>query len=209
MDNQFVIIGAGGFAKEVYNCLLQRLQYDRQETYQIEFVVEDQYHTSNILYGRPVLPLSTYNFTGKQILIAIAAPEIRKRLAQQLDSFHFATLIHPSASIGMNVQIGKGSIICQQVVLTCDIHLGEQCQLNLATTIGHDCTIGDYFTTAPGANISGSCSIGREVYLGTQAAIREKTHITDNVIVGMGGVVVKDINESGIYIGFPVKRTTK
>ena len=37
--------------------------------------------------------------------------------------------------------------------------------------------------------------------------IREKTKICDDVIIGMGGVVVSNIIESGIYVGVPVKNT--
>lgn len=205
----YAIIGAGGFAQEVYNCLLQRLEADQITDFTIDFVVEDQYFAENPVFGKVPHRLSEYDFINKSILIGIADVQVRSRIAGQLDAFHFGTLIHPSVSMGLNVSVGAGSIICQNVVLTCNIHLGKHTHLNLNTTVGHDCLIGDFFTTAPSVNISGSCTIGSHVYMGTQVAIREKITIADHVTVGMGGMVLKNIPEAGVYIGFPVKKSLR
>ena len=73
-------------------------------------------------------------------------------------------------------------------------------------TIGHDCTIGDFVTIAPGANISGNVTIGNRCNIGTNAAIREKVTICDDVVIGMGSVILHDITEAGVYVGVPAKR---
>ena len=69
--------------------------------------------------------------------------------------------------------------------------------------------MGDFFTTAPSANISGNCNFGDCVYFGTNSAVRQGVKICDNVTIGMGGVVVKDITEEGVYIGNPLKKLEK
>jgi acetyltransferase-like isoleucine patch superfamily enzyme len=69
--------------------------------------------------------------------------------------------------------------------------------------------MGDFFTTAPAANISGNFHFGDCVYFGTNSAIRPGVKICDNVTIGMGGVVVKDITEEGVYIGNPLKKLEK
>ncbi len=78
--------------------------------------------------------------------------------------------------------------------------------LNLQTTIGHDCEIGNYFTTAPGAKISGNCKIYDLVYVGTNASIKEKLTIHSLTTIGSNATVVKNIEESGTYVGVPVKK---
>jgi UDP-3-O-[3-hydroxymyristoyl] glucosamine N-acyltransferase len=55
----------------------------------------------------------------------------------------------------------------------------------------------------PGSIISGNCNIGSKVYLGTNTSVKEKTVIVDDVTIGLNSGVVKDINESGIYVGTP------
>jgi len=42
--------------------------------------------------------------------------------------------------------------------------------------------------------------------MGTNSSIREKLTVTADVIVGMGGIVVKSIKEPGVYVGNPAKK---
>ena len=84
--------------------------------------------------------------------------------------------------------------------------MGNHSHLNLHTTIGHDCIIDDFFTTAPGVKISGNCNIGKMVYFGTNSCVKEKINICDEVVIGLNGGVVNNINEKGIYIGTPAKK---
>ena len=63
--------------------------------------------------------------------------------------------------------------------------------------------IGNFFTALPGCNISGNVTIGDYVTIGANACIKEKLTIANNVFIGMGAVVVKDIKEAGIYVGSP------
>lgn len=108
-----------------------------------------------------------------------------------------------------NVIVGYGSVICPNCILTCDIQLGMFSQLNLGTTIGHDTVTGDFFTTAPGVHISGKVTAGKCVYFGTNASTVEDISIHDDVIIGAGACVSKDIIESGIYVGVPAKKMEK
>ena len=52
----------------------------------------------------------------------------------------------------------------------------------------------------------GEITIGNNVYVGTNAIILPNVHITDNVIIGAGAVVSKDITEDGVYVGVPARR---
>ena len=69
-----------------------------------------------------------------------------------------------------------------------------------------DNVIGDFFTTAPGVQISGNCIIGDMVYFGTHSSIKQKIQICDNVTIGLNAGVVKDIMYSGTYVGVPAKQ---
>lgn len=175
----------------------------------VEFVVDDNYHHLEMLYNCPVTPLSQFTPSKKGILIAIANPSVRANFAKQLSGSDFLTFVHPSAKVGPGVELGEGSIVMQQVILTCDIRIGQHAQLNVNTTVGHDCQIGDFFTTAPAVNVSGTCKIGTSVYLGTQAAIRENLQICDDTTIGMGAMVTSDISKPGTYVGIPAKLIEK
>ena len=78
--------------------------------------------------------------------------------------------------------------------------------INLDCTLGHDDVIGDFVTTYPSVNVSGNVVVGECCELGTGTQVIQGKKIVKNTIVGAGSVVIRDINESGTYVGSP---TTK
>jgi sugar O-acyltransferase (sialic acid O-acetyltransferase NeuD family) len=193
------IIGAGGFGREVYWSL------EPNERHTVVFFVDDVYCDNS---DEKILPLSSFVSEDYEVIVAIADSKTRQNIVETLPKdTKFFTHIHPSAQIhGDDVIIGEGSIICAGTIITTNVTIGKHAHLNLITTIGHDCVIGDYFTTAPGVQISGNLTIGDRVYFGTRACVKQKIKICDDVTVGMNAGVLKDIVESGVYVGTPAKR---
>jgi sugar O-acyltransferase (sialic acid O-acetyltransferase NeuD family) len=193
------IIGAGGFAREIYwsLSLMERLN--------TIFFVDDIYWNKS---DNLVLPLSKFDPSEYEVIVAIGDPRDRFDMVQKLPKeTKYFTHIHPSVQmLDPNIEIGEGSIICAGCILTTNIKMGKHTHLNLHTTIGHDCKIGDYFTTAPGAKISGNCKIHDCVYIGTNASVKQKISIHSLSTIGMNAAVVKNIEEPGTYIGIPAKK---
>jgi len=182
------LIGSGGHAMEVMSQMGEILPCFVDD----EFMNEQ---TKNI---------SELNFNEYQVMIAISNPKVRAYIVDRLPrNTKFFTYIHPTSLIFNNVKIGVGSFIGAYSILTTDIELGSHSILNRANHIGHDTIIGNFLSMMPGSIISGNCNIGSKVYLGTNASVKEKTTIVDDVTIGLNSGVVKDINESGIYVGTP------
>jgi sugar O-acyltransferase (sialic acid O-acetyltransferase NeuD family) len=190
------LIGAGGFAREIKAHMGDHL---------MKCFVDDIYWKENNEY---IHPLSQFNSEEYEVLVAIGDPRDRFDIIQRLPKeTQYFSFIHSSAQIlGNDVTIGKGSIVCAGCILTTNITIGKHTHLNLQTTIGHDCEIGDYFTTAPGAKISGNCKIYDCVYVGTNASIKEKISIHSFATIGLNAGVIKHIEDSGTYIGTPAKK---
>jgi len=201
---KYCIIGASGFARETF-LILSELKLESDF---FAFFQSDEFYFEGEIYGYKILPLSKFNSEEHKAIIAIAAPSIREKIVNELPAeTEYYSLIHPLTFVSkFNIEIGEGAIICAGSMLTCDIKLGKHAILNLSTTIGHDCIIGDYFTTTPAVNISGKCQIGNRVYIGTNAALRGHNVVCDDVTIGMGAVVLKNIEEKGTYIGNPIKK---
>lgn len=193
------IIGLGGFGREVYWSL------GLAERIGCKFFVDDKFYNSDV---ENLLPLSLFNPEEYEVVVAVGDPKARKSIVDSLPSqTKFFTHIHPSVQIlAPDVMIGEGSIICAGTIITTNVILGKHTHLNLHTTIGHDCKIGNFFTTAPGAKISGNCDIGNCVYFGTNSSVRQKISICDDVTIGLNAGVVKNITESGVYVGVPVSK---
>lgn len=190
------IIGAGGFAREV------RSQIGDPT---MKCFVDDQYWERN---NNQIFPLSKFDPLEYEVIVAIGDPRDRFDMVQRLPKeTKYFTFKHPSSQIlGDDVYIGEGSIICAGVIITINVNIGKHTHLNLQTTIGHDCTLGSYFTTAPGVKISGNCTIGDCVYIGTNASVKEKINICSLSIIGLNAGVVNNINESGVYVNTPAKK---
>ena len=190
------IIGSGGFGREV-KCII----LDNNPNEIIDFFVDDEY------IDEISKPLSSLDINKYEVIIAVGDPLLREKFYNKLPkNTKYFTTIHKSVQIlDSNIEIGEGSIICPNSILTTNIKIGKHTHLNLSTTIGHDVIIGDFFTTAPGAKISGNCEIGNRVYFGTNSSVREKIKICDDVTIGLNSGVVKNITESGIYGGTPCK----
>lgn len=205
-SDALAIFGTGGFAREVA-CVLHDLGRGDQI---VAFYEPDEAFQSRQLLGVAVRPQSTFEPTRHRAVIGIGNPAIREKVVGELPSETvFDTLVHPAAVVSQWVDIGEGSIICAGAVLTCQITIGRHCHFNLNTTVGHDCSFGDFCTVAPGTNISGNVSFGDRVDVGTQAAFRQNLRICDDVVIGMGAVVVKDIGEPGTYVGIPAKKVER
>jgi sugar O-acyltransferase (sialic acid O-acetyltransferase NeuD family) len=197
------IIGAGGQARESYAVL--RLYQEKDES--IEFVgFYESLTTKTEFLGFPVKHLSEYDPT-LHYHIAIGDGDVRKAIVESLpENTQYIGVIHPSAVLGLNIEIGKGSFVGQGVIVTENVKIGKFSNLNIGSSISHDAIIGDYFTASPGSRVLGGCEIGERVYLGASSILRDKKSICDGAFIGMGSVVVSDIKTAGVYYGNPARK---
>jgi len=194
------IIGAGGFAREVYHQMKEQNPMD-----EIHFFADEEYCD-----GVTIFPLDQLMVSHYEVFIAVGDPNLRKHFLRKLPrNVRFGTFIHRSTQIfdKHTISIGEGTIICAGCILTTNIKIGKHCHLNLQTSVGHDTIINDFVTTAPKVSISGNCKIDDEVYIGTNAAIKQQIKVAKGVSIGMGAMVVKDIKEQRTtWVGVPAKQ---
>jgi len=103
--------------------------------------------------------------------------------------------------IGSNSKIQSHAFICELVTI------GENC------FVSHGAMFINYLFKS--GRLSGGdkslwnkTTIGNNVIIGTNATILP-VKIADNVVIGAGSVVTKDINEPGVYAGNPAKKIRK
>lgn len=186
------LVGFGGHAREVMS----------QMGVKLTCFVDDKY----VVYG--TRPLSEFNPKEYALMVTVANSKDRNEIIQRLPKeTKYFTWIHPTALImDNNVEIGEGSFIGAYSILTTNIKIGKHAILNRGNHIGHDCEIGDNFSAMPGAIVSGNVKIHDNVYMGNNSSIREKLSIHGLVTIGMNSAVVKNVEESGVYVGVPAKK---
>jgi UDP-3-O-[3-hydroxymyristoyl] glucosamine N-acyltransferase LpxD len=108
--------------------------------------------------------------------------------------------------IGKNCKIGSNTCIVRGSANESTFVDDESC-LAPGCMIGHGAFIGKRAHLANNVSMGGSTCISAGVFLGSGSTISPGSRIKiENVIVGAGAVVTKDILESGIYAGVPAKK---
>jgi len=102
-----------------------------------------------------------------------------------------------------NVNIGAYTVIHRGTMGITIIK--EGCNIGSLCNIGHNCSIGTYNILAANVVFSGGVFTGSNCWFGSGSIVKHKVTITDNVVVGMGAVVTKDIKKSGVYVGNPAR----
>lgn len=212
--NDIYIIGAGGFGREVA-WLIERInEIDRK--WNVQGYIDDDKEKWNKKEGDlPVLGGCEYLIeksmsTRKKCyaVCAVGSSRIRKTIIEKLKNSNvfFATLIDPSVIVSRDVKLGEGTIICAGTIITVNVSIGNHVIINLDSTLGHDDFVADYVTIFPSVNVSGMVSLGECVELGTGVQVIQGKKIVENVIVGAGSVVIRDIDYAGTYVGIPTKK---
>lgn len=202
---KIIIVGAGGFAKEIA-FLISRLPQ-----YELLGFVDDNLTLPSIILGKPVLGtiVDLMNYSEKtSIAIGIANPTIKQNLYHKLKSnpnLVFPTLVDPAALVGLQVETGIGNVLMPNTTFTADISIGNFNMINIGSTIGHDSIIGNFNAIYPGVNISGMVRVGDDNEIGVGTKIIQNIKIGDNNIIGAGSVVIRDIANRKKSVGVPTK----
>lgn len=97
------------------------------------------------------------------------------------------------------VEIGEDVLICSQAAVVRGVLSGEVTKIEDGTKIdtfvhvAHGVHIGARVFAASGAVLGGNCRIGEDVWIGINAAIRNRIRIGRGARVSMGAVVTKDV----------------
>jgi UDP-3-O-[3-hydroxymyristoyl] glucosamine N-acyltransferase len=104
-----------------------------------------------------------------------------------------------NVEIGKNVEIGANTVIARgtlgSTIIKDDVKIDDQ------VFIAHNCFISEKTMIIAFAQISGSVHIGKRCWIAPNVSIMQKLHIGDNVTIGLGAVVTKDIADNKKIMG--------
>lgn len=146
-------------------------------------------------------------------------PRIKKAGIVDVEFGEGVTIVEPvniyGCKIGDGTFVGPFVEIQKSVSIGCRCRVQSHCFICELVTIGDDCFIGhgvmfvnDLFRSGGPAmgDKTKWCStqIGNRVSIGSNATILAVS-ICDNVVIGAGSVVTKNIDQPGIYSGNPAR----
>lgn len=105
--------------------------------------------------------------------------------------------------IGQDVEIGANTCIDRGTLDNTVI--GDNVKIDNLCHIGHNCVIKYNSLMIALSMLGGSTVIEKDSYIAPGVMIMNQTHIGENSLVGMGAVVVKDVEENTVVAGVPAK----
>lgn len=105
--------------------------------------------------------------------------------------------------IGNNVEIGPNSTVRRGALDNTII--GNGTKIGSLSNIGHNCVIGEQCILTCQIVLGGSSAIGNRVFMGINSSTKNKVTIGDDVTIGMGAVVISNIDHKSVAVGIPAK----
>lgn len=110
-------------------------------------------------------------------------------------------LIEDDVEIGSNTCIDRGTL--GDTIIHKNVKIDNLCH------IAHNVEIGENTTVIALAMIGGSTKIGKNCWVAPSSALREGLIIGSNALIGLGAVVVKNVDAGDIVAGVPAKSIRK
>jgi sugar O-acyltransferase (sialic acid O-acetyltransferase NeuD family) len=152
-------------------------------------------------------PVETIAELDVRYVVGVGDPATRRRLGDSLAAHgcEAATLVHPGATIGGDVELAPGVVLAAGSHVTTNCRLGRHTQLNVGAVLSHDARIGECVTFSPGCLVNGNASIADEVFVGTGAVITPGRSVGRSAVIGAGAVVVTDVPAGVAAKGVPAR----
>lgn len=205
---KLLIIGVGGFARELYWHAQQSLGYGTE--WEIKGFLNGDTRPPKEEYEKLDLPVlgdvRTYEIqSGDVFACAVGNSDFRRKLTGYIldRGGSFINIIHNTALIQGNVSLGHGNIICPYSHIGDHASLGDFNVLNVSVGIGHDVVIGDYNSFMDKVSICGFSKLGSDTYWATNTVAIPSAQVEDHVYVGVGSVVFRRVRAGKKVFGNP------
>ncbi|RTL56016.1 MAG: acetyltransferase [Rhodocyclaceae bacterium] len=133
----------------------------------------------------------------------VARAALHQRLAAR--GFRFARVIHPSAIVGREVELGEGCQLMAGAVVQCGVRIGRNAVVNTAASLDHDVIVGDDAFIAPGATLCGNVALGHCAFVGAGATVLPSVRVGDGAVVAAGAIVRRDVPGGETHVGVPAR----
>jgi sugar O-acyltransferase (sialic acid O-acetyltransferase NeuD family) len=207
-----IIVGARGFGREIYHLAAQCKGYDHE--FDIKGFLDDK---SDALKGFENYPailgaVESYVVQPDDVFVcALGDAKFKKHYVEIIrgKSGSFYSLIHPTAIINPNTEVGQGALILSNVFVSCDVRIGSFVTLQSFCAIGHDAQIDSFAHLNAYAFAGGYSRLEEGATLHVGAKVLPKKKVGAWAVVGAGSVVLRNVKQGDTVFGSPAMSVFK
>lgn len=205
---QLIVIGAGGMGRTMYDMARESIGYGTE--YNILGFIDDNTNALDSFANYPPIIDKIKNYQPKpnEIFICSIGGSARKKCMEEIiyKGGQFLTMIHSTARIGTNVQIGEGSIVGAYTTIGADAKVGKYNLIQSYTVIGHDSVIGNWNRIDTHVTLVGGTIVQDGADIHTSAMISHNVTIENNARVAACSFVIRRVKEGTTVMGNPAKK---
>ena len=173
------------------------------------FTVDQAYLSSSIFCDLPVVPFeeveNLYPPSDFEMLVAVSYAKVNtirtiKYEEAKVKGYKLISYVSSKATTWSDLSIGENCFILEDNTIQPFVKIGNNVTLWSGNHIGHHATINDNCFITSHVVISGGVNIGKNCFIGVNATIRDHINIADKCVIAAGAILMKDTQESGVYI---------
>ena len=134
-----------------------------------------------------------------------ARERFRRLIGLGIPDQRWARVIHPSAIVAADAEVGLGSYVGPHAVIMPGVRIGRHCTIRAGAYVSHDAELGDFCFIGPNATVSGRGRLSEGAHLGPNGAMREDCSIGAYAVVGIGAAVISDVPDGTVVAGVPAR----
>lgn len=140
-------------------------------------------------------------------IVAVGDNGVRRHFGERLSSLGFELInaIHPSANIATNATIGRNVVIAAGALVCAHCQIGDSVILNTGCIIDHETLVGTATHVCPGARVAGRVTIESGAFIGIGATVIQSLRVGYDAVIGAGAVVVRDVPPMTTVVGVPAR----
>ena len=201
-----VIVGAGGFAREVYAWLKDGLPSDLRIK---GFLSPNPKDLEGFDIEEPILGSEKeYVPTNSdRFVLAIGHMDVRVNVANFLKSrgAKFYTFAHNSAVVSPTASLGEGVVVCPFALVSPNAQVDDFALINFYASVAHDAHVGEFSVLSPYATLNGFAQLGSESFMGTHSTIVPGISVGRRVKIAAGTVALKSVADGNLLMGAKAK----
>ena len=199
-----IIFGLGVTAEVAYTYLALDLELSVAG-----FTVDREYMNETEFEGLPVVAYdelsSKFPPNKYDLFVALGYQDFNDHRRRILDDamghgYETPSIIHPTASISGNSEIGVNCLVGPNVSVGPKARIGDNSFIFDGTVLSHHSSVGADCWISPGATILGEAAIGNECFVGAVAIVSHSKSVGDRCFVGASTLVTKDYEPSSVIV---------